>query len=947
MVANRRRRHTCTYRVMMWQQLLLLLILLLLSFDVVHLQIDAAPDAILPVQAAEQNHEVLVPVVPANTTSLLRGNHHHVTGEEKGNVNSDNNDDDDDSDSQLQHNTSSTLLFVHQHPQFQFYGVEVGLEPFLASLDHELDHRLVEEEEDHSSDSSSVDDQDTTSNSSSNSNKASSYVASSSSSSSKTRRRRAPHHHGNNNHNLRATDSRQKRSQSRSSQSSNRNHHTSATHMYAEADDFTNMDIDIDMDVDMDAALPFVPPPDGSRIRSSIISSSILVTSTSSWNNTSTTSATDRDRDRDLEVVPCCCDFPGLIAACVYSCQEALSFVSQGGEVVICAGQTIQLADGEPALVISQDYVSLRCASNFGCTIRRSSTGWDQLLRVTADQVSLVGIQFENGGRANLLGGAVLVIASTGFFMDSCAFVNNVAKEGGALYVSGGRATLSNSRFTNNRAVFGKGGAAFLHGSLHQRCDNLGLYGGGNAASEQCTGVWYSPSQCQDIEPIVDDEVCRDDLDEIYSNTRACPGISTFAQLEYELSQAEPNQYLSLCVGRIEISQTLVINKPGVTLGCNVPNGDCILDANWATRILIINANDVYVNGITFAKGSADHGGAIYADGNNIAIEGCWFRQNKANSSNGYGGAIFHKSFGQIMNIARCTFLNNRAYAAPVAYYSPDTNQFDWAATGGAMFNQAQANTAQYCNNGSYYPGAHGSLTCLVYDKVDSIRLTGAGGTGSVRVDNYFDANRNLNCIQSWEALVIRVTGIQVEGATLEVCDGVYTATQTLSLNVNFTTLKCQTVGGCILDGANKSGSGSLIHVLADDVFVVGFNIINSQNMQGVGIGGAMYVTGDRVNLVSLTFSNNKAKMGGAVYIHASTSGPVIRNCEFQTNWAQRTAGAFYVGGQNAEVIINSNNSFGNGNCGSSNYAPQCSDGLKTTQMGGRMCVILNPCVPF
>ena len=71
----------------------------------------------------------------------------------------------------------------------------------------------------------------------------------------------------------------------------------------------------------------------------------------------------------------------------------------------------------------------------------------------SGNTVTLIGINFVNGGSESVSDGGSIYSSAQGLTIDNCNFVNSyAAKDGGALYIGGDNCVLANSTFANNVA---------------------------------------------------------------------------------------------------------------------------------------------------------------------------------------------------------------------------------------------------------------------------------------------------------------------------------------------------------------------------------------------------------------------------------------------------------------------------------------------------------------
>ena len=106
----------------------------------------------------------------------------------------------------------------------------------------------------------------------------------------------------------------------------------------------------------------------------------------------------------------------------------------------------------------------------------------------SGNTVTLIGINFVNGGSASVTNGGSIYSDAQGLIIDNCTFDgSNAAKDGGAIYVNGDSCTLANSTFTNNIAG-DDGGAIYWNGAAgtiyNITCENNNAVSSGTSTSK-------------------------------------------------------------------------------------------------------------------------------------------------------------------------------------------------------------------------------------------------------------------------------------------------------------------------------------------------------------------------------------------------------------------------------------------------------------------------------
>src|SRR5690606_33294106 len=267
------------------------------------------------------------------------------------------------------------------------------------------------------------------------------------------------------------------------------------------------------------------------------------------------------------------------------------------------------------------------------------------------------------------------------------------------------------------------------------------------------------------------------------------------------------NDQLWLKAGVYEIDETLEISygHSGVSLyggfdgtevnlnERSVESNETILDGLGGHQILIIESQDVTLDGLTFRNGfiedDNDGGGAIFIWDSGTTIRNCLFRDNIGAGSRG-AGAIYNRS-GTGLLIDNCLFENNRTEA-----FAGDANGggaiFSWA-SGMVINNSIFRNNASHNDGVAIYSWDSMALNDCVFEGNHSEKTAGAirvhsGSTAVIRnvvfLSNGADGNGGaiyvgssaettiINCLfdanntESEAGAIYNTAGLKVTNAT-------------------------------------------------------------------------------------------------------------------------------------------------------------------------------------
>jgi predicted outer membrane repeat protein len=151
----------------------------------------------------------------------------------------------------------------------------------------------------------------------------------------------------------------------------------------------------------------------------------------------------------------------------------------------------------------------------------------------------------------------------------------------------------------------------------------------------------------------------------IATANRNCVG--TIAELSNVLKKLNPGNLVTVCPGIYTVGSTLEIRpySNGAKVKCQEP-GMCIFTKqNGNSRILLLNANDVLIDGFVFRDSQIENdvGGAVKIVGGNNFFANCQFINNKAQ----LGGAIYSTG---LLNLIDTSFTQNIATVHGGAVYA-------------------------------------------------------------------------------------------------------------------------------------------------------------------------------------------------------------------------------------------------------------------------------------
>ena len=512
-------------------------------------------------------------------------------------------------------------------------------------------------------------------------------------------------------------------------------------------------------------------------------------------------------------------------------------------------------------------------------------------------------------------------------------FVDNTGySDGGAIHLkySANPVSITNCNFTNNQATSvaegdeGRGGALRISSVSTLRVDNCIF--DGNAA--MFGGGIYSPYTASSNSYIRNSKFLNNigtsNGGAIYWNANG----TSFTNLEFNHNQADTGAglFLAYAVANTVVNNCNFTNNNAITTGGGIrgiydEQNIQILNSNFNNNSAASggavsfgqNAEDITVTNCNFSTNHAnDYGGGIYfqSNGENIRVSASNFDSNYASS----GGAIhlFSSAMADSYDdvaITNCNFTKNNCTSSDASYggsaiglnWANDVTiqncKFDGnnASSNGAILldycYDLDINNCNFTDNyaarfgGAFYfyhaiGDANVSLVNCVFDK------NGAGRSGGAISTSLFSTNyENLgNLYKNW-----------------------------ILTNCNFTENSAALSGGAaylpwLVDAniynvkfdSNEGGSAGALYISGNDLNVHNVNFTNNdadegdggaltigigsssdfskyydlifENNSAYGNGGAVSGTASNINLTNMNFTSNSAWYGGALYWYSGSN---------------------------------------------------------------------------
>lgn len=277
----------------------------------------------------------------------------------------------------------------------------------------------------------------------------------------------------------------------------------------------------------------------------------------------------------------------------------------------------------------------------------------------TGHGVSIINCTFIN----NVAYDGTIYLSDAIACLSHCHFEDNLAANGGAIYLSNSQASVLNSSFVNNDAIL-------YGGAIYSNMANLSVEKSSfvNAFATFKGGAIYSINSSMNISKsnfsgnLANDKGGAINLED---SNASVEGSSFTDNMAYA-----PIDFMKNFGGAINsVKSRLSIVNSSFARNAAKTNGMVANHATYGGAVYMDNSNASLLNSsfaenYVFSKGSA-YGGAVYLTGSSISAAGCGFIENRADK---YAGAIY--SSESKFFLSGCGFINNTATDEGGAIYS-------------------------------------------------------------------------------------------------------------------------------------------------------------------------------------------------------------------------------------------------------------------------------------
>ena len=497
---------------------------------------------------------------------------------------------------------------------------------------------------------------------------------------------------------------------------------------------------------------------------------------------------------------------------------------------------------------------------------------------IAGDNCKVYDLEVSNN-HADREGGAIYIKSSdlNIYEIDS---VNNTASRGGSVFIEGDNITVSNSTFSNNKAIFNESDP-----------DNSGIGGAIDVFGNDCKFINVTSV-----------------------NNTAYRGGSTFVRGD--------NTVIKDC---ILDNNTATLRGGGLNIAgdnCTIENVDVSNNkAGLMGGAIYVNSDGTTLTNVTADNNTAECGGAAFINGTNIIVRGGELNNNRAsfNESNpdasGLGGGF--DIVGDNILVDGVNSNNNSAYRGGSTFIRGDNvtvqncnldnnsatlrgGGINIAGDGCAVENVSVSNNRAGLMGGAIYVNSNGTTLTNVTADNNTAQRGGAAfinGTGVRVLDSEFNNNK-----ATFNETYPETSGL---GGGMDIVGNDCYINNTHSNNNSayrggstFIRGNNVTVTNCNLDNNTADLRGGGLNVGGDNCT---FENLTISNCNATEQGGAVYVIGNNNVFDNVTSVNNTARFGGSSCIEGDDN--TVRNCVMDNNTAEVNGGGLAVYGNNCDFI--------------------------------------------
>lgn len=411
-------------------------------------------------------------------------------------------------------------------------------------------------------------------------------------------------------------------------------------------------------------------------------------------------------------------------------------------------------------------------------------------------------------------------------------------------------------------------------------------------------------------------------------------------------SSDNPYNNLKLALNNTKDGDTIIINNGTFSGADNVnllinksltlkaaESANPIFNAQYNSRIFVINASNVVLDGLTLINGKVSgYGGALLVQKSDLTVTNCTFRNDNALAGGavfiypGVNNAVFNNTWFDLCdatygggvyiygNNTNNTLFNNvlfrfctasKAYAGAIYNEGNNTRIVDSefnrtrAFHGGSIFNKG---LNLFIDNSTFINNVVNGQGGAIYSTgLNPLTIVNSNFTGENSYNNGLGGGALLLNGNGNKIINSSFTNILALGKGAGIC---FTRSNNLVINCTFNNDSCAR-GGAIAYNP-YDGEVSENNTVINSVFTNnGKDVIDLSNSSYTK-GGAIYAKANNTKIINSSFDNNSAIMGGAILFTVNSTNNVIESSNFTNNGAVYYNGGAIVSGGTNDYIGNS-----------------------------------------
>lgn len=580
------------------------------------------------------------------------------------------------------------------------------------------------------------------------------------------------------------------------------------------------------------------------------------------------------------------------------------------------------------------DITTTNCIGSLSNTVTLSNSIFSIFkgnIKINGNDVKVTNCNFTKGETISSTdkGGAIELIKGNNFIIDSCTFKENMAYDGGAVYIKkvSNSSYIFNSKFENNFAT-DNGGAVYIESGISYYIDTSTKATFGS--SSKINGLYDANTI-----PLLH-------IVWVSSTGTGDGSYSHPTSLSKGYDSVEPYGFIYFKgeIDTITGSESFECNKPGLTfIGNksttinNLPFGigeygtglsiyNLIFTGDSKKSAIVWNGKDGLIMNCNFNNNGGDeilYGAAIQVTGENLNIINSTFINNIAGSDEeGQGGAIYCNA--QKLTINNCTFSENSVYSkGSHIYLTENANEIiinntkfnngkisSNSGQGSAIYILSESNVI-ISNSNFYNNKAINGGALNINGIISTLKITNNKFNHNIATSNGGAIAFTTNTVNN---LVMNNNRYDFNNATSN-GGAIYSLVKINEENSNFTNNNASNAGALYLTSTlnslnniilnfNNAKNGGAIYLTSNAGFT---NIINCNFTKNQGSGSAFSISANNVTIDKCIFKENIGIGYGAIDTSSGSDGLIVKNSEFYNNTATGDSGALLFASTSSNML--------------------------------------------